>query len=461
MTYEVISPVDGSVYYTGTLQSMIDVNTVLDTAKKAEKEWASTPLEVRRALVESMSKNIVEMREEIGEEISWQMGRPVGQAKNEPLGFEERAMYLSSVADSALDIVRPEQEENFDLYMSKNPLGTVAILSPWNYPFLTASNVIASALLAGNTVVLKHSLQTPLVAERIKSACEKAGFPMGVFDILHISHEDTAKMIGDKRIDGVFFTGSVEGGRKVQEALSHKFVPCGLELGGKDSAYVTASADVDFAVENLVDGAFFNSGQSCCGIERIYVHDSLYDEFITKYVNLTKQYKLGNPFDSETNIGPMVKTSSADFVREQIKDAIAKGATSLVDESLFPASQEGTAYLSPHVLVDVNHDMSIMRDESFGPVVGIMKVSSDAQAIALMNDSDFGLTASVWTEDIDGAYGVCDQIEAGTVFVNRCDYLHPKLAWTGVKNTGRGISLSKMGFDQVTRIKSYHIRTKR
>ena len=461
MTFEVISPVDGSVYYTGKLQGIDAVNTTLENAKKAQKNWASTPLVKRQELVASMVQNLVDMREEIGTEISWQMGRPESQAKNEPLGFEERALYLSSVAKEALEPIRPEQEENFDLYMAKDPLGTVAILSPWNYPYLTTSNVLASALLAGNTVILKHSLQTPLVANRMKTASEMAGFPEGVFQVLHISHADTGAMVADARIDGVFFTGSVEGGRRVQEALTDKFIPCGLELGGKDPAYVTASADVDFAVENLVDGAFFNSGQSCCGIERIYVHENLYDDFIAKFAELTKNYKLGNPFDSETNIGPMVKVASADYVRKQISDAVAQGAKSLVDESLFPASKVGTAYLSPHVLVDVTHDMSVMREESFGPVIGIMKVSSDAEAIALMNDSDLGLTASVWSEDVDGAYGICEEIKTGTVFVNRCDYLHPKLAWTGVKNTGRGISLSKQAFDQVTRIKSYHIRTKR
>eukprot|EP01089_Gocevia_fonbrunei_P021914 TRINITY_DN8674_c0_g2_i2.p1 TRINITY_DN8674_c0_g2~~TRINITY_DN8674_c0_g2_i2.p1 ORF type:complete len:316 (-),score=64.74 TRINITY_DN8674_c0_g2_i2:203-1150(-) len=312
--------------------------------------------------------------------------------------------------------------------------------------------------MAGNVVILKHSFQTPLVAERYAKAATKAGLPKGVFQILHLNHKNTAQLIGDNRIDGVYFTGSVQGGVAVQNSLTNKFIPCGLELGGKDPAYVMADANLENSVENLVDGAFFNSGQSCCGIERIYVHETLYDKFVDGFVALTKQYKLGNPLDTETNLGPMVKTDAANYVRKQIEQALGKGAKSLVAESLFAASKKDTPYLSPHVLVNVDHSMEVMTEESFGPVVGIMKVENDEEALRLMNDSQYGLTASLWANDMDRAIDLGRKIETGTVFMNRCDYLDPALAWTGVKNSGKGVTLSKMGYDHVTRVKSFNFR---
>ena len=302
------------------------------------------------------------------------------------------------------------------------------------------------------------SAQTPLVAERYQEAADAAGLPEGVFQYVHASHEAVARMIGDERVDFVAFTGSVPGGHAVVKAASDRFIGMGLELGGKDPAYVMEDADLDFTVENTVDGAFFNAGQSCCAIERIYVHEKVYDEFVERYVELVKQYKLGDPTDPETTLGPLVRTSAADWVREQIAEAISKGAKALVDPALFPAAREGTPYLAPQVLVDVNHQMSVMTEETFGPVVGIMKVSGDEEALALMNDSKYGLTASLWTRDLERAEKLGAQIETGTVFMNRADYLDPALAWTGVKDTGRGITLSELGYHQLTRVKSYHLR---
>ena len=461
MKRDVITPVDGSVYCSVDMHSMEQVHEAIANAKTAQPLWEQTPLAQRKAYLSKMVENLVAMSDEIATELAWQMGRPASQGAGEPNGFADRINYMCSIADKKLGDIIPEQEDNFNLYMKRKPLGVLALLSPWNYPYLTVSNFLASALLAGNTVILKHSLQTPLVAERILTATKQAGFPDGVFQILHIGHQDTAKMIGHDDIDGVYFTGSVDAGKKVQQALTHKFIPCGLELGGKDPAYVRADADVDWVAENLVDGAFFNSGQSCCGIERIYVHESIYDKFIAKAVEVTKTYKLGNPLEDGINIGPMVKKEAADFARGQIEEAVKQGAKTLIDESLFPASKAGTAYLAPQILVDVNHSMRVMNEESFAPIVGIMKVSSDEEAIQLMNDSDLGLTASVWTENIDEGEQLIDKINTGTAFINRCDYLNPKLAWTGVKNTGRGVSLSELGFGEVTRIQSYHIRTKK
>ncbi len=391
------------------------------------------------------------------EEISWQMGRPLSQTPGELAGFAERARHMIDIAPAALAEHRPDIIDGFDRWIQPRPLGVVAVLSPWNYPLLTSVNAIVPALMAGNVVILKPSHQTPLVAERYLQAAQKT-LPDGVLQALFLDHKQTAAMLAHRNIDGVFFTGSVAGGVAVQQSLQHKFIPCGLELGGKDPAYVRADADLDYAVANLVDGAFFNSGQSCCGIERIYVHSDIYPKFVDAFVSTTGQYQLGNPLQADTNLGPMVKTAAADFVRGQIHQAVAAGAKSLVPESLFPASRAGTPYLSPHVLVDVDHSMAVMRDESFGPVVGIMPVDSDAQAITLMNDSDYGLTASLWTEDAEAVRTLGQDIETGTVFMNRCDYLDPALAWTGVKSTGRGITLSQLGYEHMTRVKSWHLR---
>ncbi len=455
-----ITPIDGSVYCSSEEHSAKDVEQAVLAARAAQHEWEALPLMERKKYVTAMVNAIEQDKAAIAEEITWQMGRPVSQSPGEVNGFVERSRYMLDIAESALQPHVPEKIDGFERWVEHIPLGVVAVLSPWNYPYLTSVNAIVPALVAGNTVILKHSFQTPLVAERYLKAAQQAGFPKGVFQILHLSHENTAALVGHADVDGVFFTGSVEGGKAVQKSLSHKFVPCGLELGGKDPAYVREDADLDHAISNLVDGSFFNSGQSCCGIERIYVHDSLYDKFVDGFVDLTKQYKLGNPTEADTNLGPMVKTAAADYVREQIAAAVKSGARALVDESLFAASQKGTAYLAPQVLVDVNHSMAVMTEESFGPVVGIMKVSGDDEAVKLMNDSQYGLTASLWTQDEAKARQIGRKIATGTLFMNRCDYLDPALAWTGVKNTGRGITLSALGYHQVTHAKSYHLKTK-
>jgi len=457
-TFKTLSPVDGSVYLEKPYHTPEEMEATLVKADIAQKGWDAVPLDERKKVIRNFIDILVSQKEAIAEEISRQMGRPLSQSGFEVNGFQERAEYLLAIADESLAPYCPEEQEGFERCIEKEPLGVVAILSPWNYPFLTSVNVLVPALLAGNAVIMKHSLQTPLVAERYAQALAEAGLPDGVFSVLHINHEETAKLLADARIDGVFFTGSVEGGYAVQEAIGNKFIPCGLELGGKDPAYVRKDANLDTTVANLVEGSFFNSGQSCCGVERIYVDEAIYDDFVDRFVAETRQYKLGSPLDKDTTIGPMVKTAASDFVRSQIREALDKGAKALIDEAEFPASREGTPYLAPQVLVDVDHSMSVMQEESFGPVVGIMKVGSDEEAVSLMNDSDYGLTASIWTRDRDAARALSGKIETGTVYMNRCDYLDPALAWTGVKNTGRGVSLSPFVFDSVTRLKSIHFR---
>ncbi len=455
-----ISPVDGSVYVERPYATPVEIDRTLERAVAAQHGWKAVPLSERAAICERMVQYMLEHIDAVAAELTWQMGRPIRYAPMEiSRGFQERARHMVAIAPEALADIPARPKAGFQRFIRREALGVVLVLAPWNYPYLTSVNSVVPALMAGNSVILKHSNQTPLVAERYTEAFRAAGLPEGVIQHIHVPHDAVARMIADSRVTYVAFTGSVAGGHAVQEAASSRFIATGMELGGKDPAYVRADADLPFAIENVVDGVFFNSGQSCCGIERVYVHEAVYDAFVEGAVALTKQYILGNPLDPETTLGPMVRTSAAEFVRRQIQEAVQQGAQALIDPTLFPADEPGTPYLAPQILVNVDHRMSVMTEESFGPVVGIMKVKDDAEAIALMNDSHYGLTASIWTADIGAAIRIGDQVETGTWYMNRCDYLDPELAWTGVKDSGRGCTLSILGYESLTRPKSFHLRT--
>lgn len=452
-----ISPIDGSIFAERETQSLEEVNALLVKSKSAQKDWAARPLAKRMAVVEKATAVLEAMNDEIVAELAWQMGRPVRYG-GEIRGVKERASYMASVAMQALEPLVIEESERFHRYIAREPLGTVLVIAPWNYPYLTAINSIVPALIAGNAVAFKGATQTLLVGERFAGAFKQAGLPEGLFTNLLIGHQTASELIRNRTFGFVNFTGSVVGGKSIEQAAAGTFTGIGLELGGKDPGYVRADADLDAAVETLIDGAMFNSGQCCCGIERIYVHETLFDAFVEKSKALVEGYKLGNPLEADTTLGPMAHRRFADEVRSQIVEAIEAGAKPLIDPQLFPADTGDSAYLAPQILVDVDHSMRVMRDESFGPVVGIMKVSSDGEAVRLMNDSDFGLTASIWTRDIDAAAKIGSQIETGTIYMNRCDYLDPALCWTGCKDTGRGASLSILGYQSVTRLKSYHLK---
>jgi len=453
-----ISPIDGSVCVERPLAEPPEIEATLDRARAAQRAFRKTPFADRARLIHAFVDAMVDRTDAIAEELARQMGRPVRYGAGEVRGFEERARHMADIAEASLADIEIPERAGFHRFIRREPLGLVFVVAPWNYPFLTAVNAVVPALMAGNSVVLKHSAQTPLVAERFTEAAATAGFPEGLLQHLHLDHAGVARVIGDPRTDFVAFTGSVEGGRSVHRAAADRFIACGLELGGKDPGYVRPDADLPHAIETLVDGSFFNSGQSCCGIERIYVHRDVVDEFVEGFVQLTRQYVLGDPLDPETTLGPVVRASAAEYVRRHIEAAVAAGARALVDEAGFPNSEAGTAYLAPQVLVDVTHDMEVMTEETFGPVVGIMAVDDDDEAIRLMNDSRYGLTASVFTRDADAAISIGDQVETGTWFMNRCDYLDPALAWTGVKDSGRGCTLSSVGYEHLTRPKSFHLK---
>ena len=456
-TVKLISPVDGSLYAERPLAPDAEVGAAVSRAKAAQAEWMLVPVAERTAYTLKFLDALLAMEGEIVPELAWQMGRPV-RFGGEFGGVKERIGYMAEIAEGALAPVNASNaKDGFRRYVKKEPLGIVLVIAPWNYPYLTAVNTVVPALIAGNAVILKHAAQTLLVGERFSQAFAKAGLPKNVFQNLVLSHAQTERLLASGAIDHANFTGSGAGGRAVEKAASGTFTTLGLELGGKDPAYVLPDADLDFSVANLVDGAFYNSGQCCCGIERIYVHEDVYDAFVAGFVDLTRRYAVGNPLDAATTLGPMAQPRFADFIREQKREALRKGATANI-EMRVENDREGSPYLAPEVLTGVDHQMSVMREESFGPVVGIMKVRGDEDAVALMNDSPYGLTASIWTSDTERAAAIGDRVETGTVFMNRCDYLDPALVWTGVKDTGRGGALSEIGYANLTRPKSFHFR---
>ncbi len=453
-TIQCISPVDGSVFAERPALSPDEAKAVVSRARAAQSVWAARPISVRIDLVRAGIERLGEMNDEVVPELARMMGRPVRYG-GEFGGFKERASHMCDIAEESLKPIVVEDSDSFERRILREPLGVIFVVAPWNYPYMTAINSVAPALVAGNTVILKHATQTLLVGERLVRAFNEAGISEDVLQNVFLDHDTTSNLIGAKSFDFVNFTGSVGGGKTMEQAAAGTFTGVGTELGGKDPGYVMEDADLDASVDTLIDGAMFNSGQCCCGIERIYVVESLYDEFVEKAVKIVSGYKLGNPLDEDTTIGPMAHKRFAQEARDQIAEAIADGATPLIDT--FP-EDDGGAYLTPQILTNVTHDMRVMRDETFGPLVGIMKVKDDGEAIELMNDSDFDLTASLWTKDAERAARVGAQIQTGTVFMNRCDYVDPGLCWTGCKDTGRGGALSVIGYQNLTRPKSYHLK---
>nr|VWP00729.1 Peroxisome biosynthesis protein [Ganoderma boninense] len=486
-----LTPHNQQPLVTRTYPSLDHLDKSIQSAASAQEKWARVPLKQRIAIGRMFMDEFDKMRDEIPLELALQMGRPAKQVSGEVRGTLDRADYMLSIAEKSLkDVPLTDTDKpGFRRYIRRDPLGVVLVVAPWNYPYLVMVNSVLPALIAGNAVIIKPSPQTPLAAERFALAFHNAGVPKDVLQVIHLSPELTSKAVRHCLIDFVAFTGSVAGGRAVDIAAAEAptFKGVGLELGGKDPAYVRADADLDYTVGELVDGETLSPEvQSQHALtsprfilqlwtelltfgpyaQRIYVHESVFDQFVEKFVDLTKKYKLGDPTDAEFNLGPVCSVASAERIRKQVADAVAAGAKALIPENPFPAAKSGTAFVAPQVLVDVDHSMEVMKEETFGPVIGIQKVASDVEALALMNDSPYGLTASVWTnaegnpESEQAFLHLADELHTGTVFLNRCDYLDPALAWTGVKNSGRGVSLSVFGYDQLTRAKSVHMKIK-
>jgi acyl-CoA reductase-like NAD-dependent aldehyde dehydrogenase len=456
-TWSLINPATEEPYRTVAAISESELAAVVVRARRAQRDWRQTPAAERARVVAQMVPAFRAQADQVALEITRQMGKPLAQSRNEIDTMIDRAETMCRLAEAALADEPLPPKDGFRRFIRHEPLGVVLDIAAWNYPLLIAVNVIVPALLAGNAVLVKHARLTPLCADHFVDAFAKAGLPAGLIAATPMDHALAGKVIRSGQVDYVSFTGSVEGGREVHGHVASRFMDAGLELGGKDPAYVADDANFGFAVENLVDGAFYNAGQSCCGIERIYVSRSLFTRFVDAYVDLVRRYRMGDPEDPATTLGPCAQKKVVETVQGQVVQARAAGARVLTGG----APWKGRGYFcEPTVLVDVNHGMRVMWEESFGPVIGLMPVADDAEAVRLMNDSPYGLTASVWTEDPDRAERLMDQLDAGTVYANRCDYLDPLLPWVGVKDSGKGCSLSHLGFRHLTRPKSFHLRTR-
>jgi acyl-CoA reductase-like NAD-dependent aldehyde dehydrogenase len=455
--WQLVNPASEKVF--GAIQPTpeAEIESILGRMRIAQRHWREVQVAERADACRKFIDEFRSMKEPVALDLTRQMGKPIGQARHEVDTMLDRAATMIRLADAALqdDLLPPK--DGFRRYIRHEPLGIVLDIPAWNYPLLIAVNVVVPALLAGNAVLLKHARLTPLCGDAFADAFRKAVLPRDLIASIHAGHDTIRKLIDARAVDFVSFTGSVEGGRQVYQAASSRLLDMGLELGGKDPAFVREDANFDFAVANLVDGAFYNAGQSCCAVERIYVMRPLYSKFVDAFVAEVEKYKIGDPEDGATNVGPLAQRKAVDWVDSQISQAVDCGAKVLTGGRRLP----GPGYFfQPTVLVDVDHTMSVMMDESFGPVIGIMPVDSEEEAVRLMNDSPYGLTASIWTEDTERGEALAHRAAAGTVYVNRCDYLDPELAWTGIKDSGHGCTLSHLGFLYLTRPKSFHIRTR-
>lgn len=456
--FRVDDPFRGDVIAEVPLLDAARAHSAVERASAAQRTWARRSLDERVAVVQAFVAALERRSDVVARDISMQMGKPIVQARAEVATCLDRVRALIALAPGALAAEELPEKPGFRRWISHEPVGVVLVIAAWNYPLLVAVNALAAAVLAGNAVLVKHAARTPLCAEHFAAAFVEAGAPADLVAPLHTSHEVVARVIDHPAVGYVSFTGSVRGGRELYGTVAaRRFVEVGLELGGKDPAYVAADADLGSAVENLVDGAMYNAGQSCCAVERIYVHRSLYDRFVEQAVRLVRAYRLGDPLDEATTMGPMALHDAPSVLAAQVADAQAGGGKVLCGGE--PLSVDGRGrFFAPTVVADAPQRSSLMQEESFGPVVGIAPVDSDEEAVRLMNDTRFGLTASIWTSDPARARRLGALVDAGTIFLNRCDYLDPELAWSGWKESGRGVSLSRFGFLPVTRRKSWHFR---
>ncbi|KAJ5657259.1 uncharacterized protein N7484_000908 [Penicillium longicatenatum] len=457
-----INPANHEVIFEHPGTSLAEATKIATASKQAFESYRATTLDERKKIVARALEVLASRIDVLAKEITTQMGRPIRYCAGEIKTAILRSEHLIDIAEQSLADLPGKPEANFKRMVKHVPVGPVLIAGAWNYPYLTTVNALVPALLAGNSVILRPSPQVPLFGNRLLEIFTEAGLPQNVLQVIHIGSLDVLDQIAQlPEIQSVSFTGSTAGGLRLREATARQIKPVHLELGGNDPAYVRPDVDVKDVAENLVDGAVFNSGQSCCSVERVYVHEKVYDAFVLAVQEELKSYKLGDPQDATTTTGPVISAVAKEKIQSHIDDALSKGAVIATPEnatfSVAKTADKGN-WLAPVVLTNVNHSMLTMKEETFGPVMPIMKVSSDDEAVQLMNDSDYGLTASVWTKDIAAGEELIDRIEAGTVFINRCDYPAPDLAWTGWKMSGLGCTLGPRAYDGFTKLKSYHIK---
>jgi acyl-CoA reductase-like NAD-dependent aldehyde dehydrogenase len=457
-TFSVDNPSTGETYCEREYASEAVAFGVARRAAAVQAEWARVPLSERVALVQAFAAAFEARAEAVARDITGQMGKPLAQARGEVGGMLGRVRSLCEQAEGALAPRVPPPKAGFHRRVTREPVGVVLDIAAWNYPLLVPINVVVASVLAGNGVIIKHSPRTPLCSEHLAQAFAEAGAPEGLVTALHVDHGTAAALIGRPEIGYVAFTGSVRGGREVYREVSRHLRPVGMELGGKDAAYVRADADLDFTVPNTAEGAFYNAGQSCCAVERIYVDRAIYDEFVERFVAETRAaWSLGDPSVEGSALGPMALPGAIETLEAHVADAVARGGRLLLGGNRAQVGGRGR-YFEATVVADAPPESLLMREESFGPVIGLYPVDGDEEAVRLINDSEFGLTASIWTRDEGAAESVGAGLDVGTVFMNRCDFLDPELPWTGTGHSGFGSSLGYEGFTHVTRPKSWHFR---
>lgn len=451
------NPFTGKIACSVPLLNDAQVGEILGRARRAARAWRSSSLGDRVALCERAVQRMQAQAEAIAADVTRTMGKPVAQARAEVKTMAERAQVMMSLAEGALaDVVLPPAP-HFERRIVREPLGVVLDLPAWNYPLLTAINCVVPAVVAGNAVVVKHSPRSPLCGDHFARAFAEAGAPAGLVQAMQCDHGVSERTVADDRVDHVVFTGSIYGGHRIVEAAAKRFLhPC-LELGGNDPAYVAPDCDLARTVESVVDGAIYNAGQSCCAVERVYVHRSVYGRFVEMAEGLVRAYVMGDPASEATTLGPIAQPHHVAELEEFVGDARARGARIVAGGRATSVGGQGR-FFEATLVADADHSMKLFQRESFGPILPLMPVDSDDEALAKMNDSPLGLTAGVWTRDRDRAVRFARALECGTVFMNRCDYLDPALPWSGWKDSGRGVSLSALGFDALTRPKALHFR---
>jgi len=457
--FSITSPVDGSLIPAGSYLTYAEASEKLSLAENAQRIWRNVPVTQRVSVVRQFLDCFDAQAEDNARQVSLAMGKPIRQARNEIAGMRARAEALCWQAPMVLADQSLPGKENLERMIRHEPLGVVLDIAAWNYPYLVAINVIAPALLAGNAVLIKHAPQTACVGTQLERALSQTKAPQGLLQDLMVDHQVAHELLRTRRIAHVGFTGSVRGGHEVYARVAEAgFASCGLEMGGKDAAVVLPDADMIQTAIALVDGAFYNAGQSCCAVERIYVPKSALGQFVEAFVAETHRLQLGDPLDEKTTLGPVVSKEAAARIDAQVKSAVGRGARIVSDERMFYASRRSECYMAPQVLIGVDHTMDLMTEESFGPVIGIMPYDSEEQAVRLANDSRYGLTASIWTTDHERALELADQLQVGTVYMNRCDAVDPDLPWVGAKESGLGFTLSHLGILSMTRPKSFNFK---
>ncbi|ETN45932.1 uncharacterized protein HMPREF1541_00114 [Cyphellophora europaea CBS 101466] len=460
-TIRTISPATQEVVVERLAATFQDAERMAKASSEAFKSWRKTPLSQRKDIVRKALTIVQARKEALGRELTTQMGRPIAYSVKEIETMQLRADYLLDIADDSLCDLPGRQENGFERWVQREAVGPTLIVFAWNFPFLIIVNALVPALLSGNSVVLKPSPQTPLIGERFVEIFAEAGLPANTLLCLHIGRPELLRQVVQQIPDFqlITFTGSTKVGIDLRKATAERVVPLNLELGGNDPAYVRPDADLAYVAAQLVDAAVFNAGQSCCAVERIYVHTDVHDAFVEALQRELATYRLGDPFDPATNIGPVVSPAAKNAIESQVEQALGMGAVDATPENdSFAAPPPKGNYVMPRILTNVTAEMDVLRQETFGPIMPVVRVSGDVEAVALMNDSHYGLTASVWTKDIGKGRELTAQLEAGTVFINRADYPAPDLAWTGWKSSGLGCTLGPKAFDAFVKLKSFHIR---